>query len=73
MLERLAYLAIMRLTLWQSITGNMWLYSIVGGLFAGVFEETGGSSLLKPCFEKTRNDETRSCSGGHGGIEAVIC
>lgn len=73
-LERLAYLAIMKLPLWQTITGNMWLYSIVGGLFAGVFEETGRFVAFKTVLRKKRGNDANALmyGAGHGGIEAVI-
>jgi len=72
-LERLAYLAIMRLPLWQTITGNMWLYSIVGGLFAGVFEETGRFVAFKTVLRKKRGNDANALmyGAGHGGFEAL--
>lgn len=59
-----------------SITGNMLLYALYGGLAAGIFEETGRHFAMKAGMKgnlKTLNKENAIMYGiGHGGIEAVL-
>lgn len=73
-LEQAAYYFVMKLPLWTTITGNIWLYGIVGGLFAGVFEETGRFVAFKTVLSKKRANDANALmyGAGHGGIEAVI-
>lgn len=73
-LEQAAYYFVMKLPLWATITGNVWLYSVVGGLFAGVFEETGRFVAFKTVLRKKRANDANALmyGAGHGGIEAVI-
>lgn len=73
-LEQLAYFFFMKTALWKTITGNLLLYGVVGGLFAGVFEETGRFVAFKTVLRKKRgNDHNALMYGaGHGGVEAVI-
>ena len=73
-LEQLAYFFFMKTALWKTITGNLMLYGLVGGLFAGVFEETGRFVAFKTVLRKKRgNDHNALMYGaGHGGVEAVI-
>ena len=40
-LEQLMYAGLTKLPIWAKITGNVWIYGLVGGFFAGLFEETG--------------------------------
>ena len=39
-LEQLMYSFLMKAPIWATISGNVWLYGIVGGFFAGLFEES---------------------------------
>jgi uncharacterized membrane protein YhfC len=73
-LERLALSLVMKLPLWTSITNNLFVYGIVAGLFAGVFEETGRFVAFKTVLRKKRgNDHNALMYGaGHGGIEAIL-
>ena len=73
-LEQLAYFFLMKTALWKTITGNVLLLGVVGGLFAGVFEETGRFVAFKTVLRKKRgNDHNALMYGaGHGGVEAVI-
>lgn len=73
-LERLALTFVMKLPLWSAITSNLFLYGIVAGLFAGVFEETGRYLAFKTVLRKKQgNDQNALMYGaGHGGIEAVL-
>ncbi len=57
----------------DSITGNVWLYALYGGLAAGVFEETGRLVSMKFLMKKSLSKENGIMYGiGHGGIEAII-
>lgn len=73
-LEQIAYFFFMKTALWTTITANIFLYGIVGGLFAGVFEETGRFLAFKTVLRKKRgNDHNALMYGaGHGGVESVI-
>ncbi len=55
------------------LTGNLWAYSLYGGLAAGVFEETGRLVSMKFLMKKTLSKENAVMYGiGHGGIESVL-
>ncbi len=73
-LERLVYVLLMKLPLWTAITGNVWIYGLVGGLMAGVFEETGRLVAFVSVLRKKRGNDVNALmyGAGHGGIEAVI-
>lgn len=73
-LEQIAYFFFMKTALWTTITANIFLYGVVGGLFAGVFEETGRFLAFKTVLRKKRgNDHNALMYGaGHGGVESVI-
>lgn len=73
-LEQIAYCFFMKTALWTTITADIFLYGIVGGLFAGVFEETGRFLAFKTVLRKKRgNDHNALMYGaGHGGVESVI-
>ena len=73
-LEQLAYSFLMKTALWMTISSNVWLYGIVGGFMAGLFEETGRFVAFKTVLRKQRGNDTNALmyGAGHGGIEAVI-
>lgn len=73
-LEQLAYFFFMKTALWTTIVGNVWLLALVGGLFAGVFEETGRFVEFKTVLRKKRGNDVNGLmyGAGHGGVEAVI-
>ncbi len=73
-LERLAYSFLMKTPVWTVITGNIWLYGLVGGFFAGLFEESGRYLAFKTVLRKKRGNDANGLmyGAGHGGIEAVI-
>ncbi len=73
-LEQLAYYFFMKTPLWTTITNNIWLYGIVGGLFAGVFEETGRFVAFKTVLRNKRGNDANALmyGAGHGGVEAVL-
>ena len=73
-LEQLAYFFFMKTALWTTIVGNVWLLALVGGLFAGVFEETGRFVAFKTVLRKKRGNDVNGLmyGAGHGGVEAVI-
>lgn len=71
-LERIFHTVILRVT-GTSITGNVYLYAIYGGLAAGLFEETGRYMAMKFCMKKTLSRENAILYGvGHGGAEAIL-
>ena len=57
----------------ETIRNNIWLYALLGGLMAGLFEETGrlvGFQFLK---DKMDNDYNALMYGaGHGGMEMIL-
>jgi len=71
-LESLAKLLVMQLGAWQSILNNTWLFGIIGGLFAGVFEETGRFVAFKTVLKNKRSKNVNALmyGAGHGGFEA---
>ncbi len=73
-LEQLAYYFFMKTALWTKITSNIFALAIVGGLFAGVFEETGRYVAFKTVLRKKRGNDTNALmyGAGHGGVEAVV-
>ena len=73
-LEQLMYAGLMKLPIWAKITGNVWIYGLVGGFFAGLFEETGRFVAFKTVLRKKRGKDVNGLmyGAGHGGIEAVI-
>jgi uncharacterized membrane protein YhfC len=73
-LERAAQFGFSRLSGWADIQGNLFLYAVIGGLFAGLFEETGRLTAFTTVLKKKRgSDDTALMYGaGHGGIEAVL-
>ena len=73
-LEQVMYLFLMKTPMWTTISGNVWLFGIVGGFFAGLFEETGRFLAFKTVLRKKRGNDGNALmyGAGHGGIEAVI-
>ncbi len=73
-LERVMYSFLMKAPIWMTITGNIWIYGLVGGFFAGLFEETGRYVAFKTILRKKRGNDANGLmyGAGHGGIEAVI-
>ena len=69
-LERLTLSVVMKTPFWTAVTGNLLLYGIVAGLFAGVFEEAGRFLAFKTVLRKKRgNDQNALMYGaGHGGV-----
>lgn len=58
----------------KAIAANIFLYALVGGLMAGIFEETGRFVAFRTVLKKRNgNDENALMYGaGHGGIESII-
>jgi uncharacterized membrane protein YhfC len=73
-LEQAMYYFLMKTALWTNIVSNIWLLAIVGGFFAGLFEETGRYFAFKTVLRKKRgNDHNALMYGaGHGGVEVII-
>lgn len=64
---------VMLMVFGTSLTGNLWLKALYGGLAAGLFEETGRLLSMKFLMKKTLSKENAVMYGiGHGGIEAVL-
>ncbi len=56
----------------RSINSTPWLYYLVAGLLAGVFEETGRFLAFRYVLKKHTDRRTSVSYGiGHGGIEAI--
>ena len=57
----------------EVMADNLWLSGIIGGLFAGVFEECGRfiafSTVMKKCTDRR---SAISYGIGHGGIESMV-
>ena len=73
-LEQAAYLLVAKLDCWLFIQSDIWLYGMVGGLFAGVFEETGRYVAFQTVLRKKRGKDVNALmyGAGHGGIEAFL-
>lgn len=73
-LERVAYLLVSRLDCWLFIQSDIWLYGIIGGMFAGIFEETGRYVAFQTVLRKKRGNDANALmyGAGHGGVEAFL-
>lgn len=57
----------------KTITDNIWLYALYGGIAAGLFEETGRFISFRFLLNKKQKPSNALMYGaGHGGIEAII-
>ena len=57
----------------KTVNANVFLYTIIGALLAGVFEETGRLVAFKTALKNRTNKETGISHGlGHGGFEAMF-
>ena len=57
----------------EAIHGNNLVYSIYGGLIAGIFEETVRLIVMRFIIRKEMNKESAITYGiGHGGAESII-
>ena len=54
------------------IKGSVVLYTLYGGLAAGVFEETGRLVAFKVMKHRTSRETAITYGIGHGGIEAIL-
>ena len=71
-LEQIPHVIMLNL-LGETLTENIWLYAVYGGLAAGLFEETGRFTAMKFWMKKSLSKESSVMYGvGHGGIEAVL-
>jgi len=73
-LERVMYSFLMKTSFWLTVSNNIWLMGLVGGFFAGLFEESGRYLAFKTVLRKKRGNDANGLmyGAGHGGIEAVI-
>ena len=56
----------------KTISGNIWYASILAGVLAGVFEETGRFLAFKTVLKKYEHRRTAISYGiGHGGFESI--
>ena len=56
----------------RAVKGNVWLYSFVAALAAGLFEETGRFAAFKTVLKKNDDKQDSLSYGfGHGGFEAL--
>lgn len=71
-LEQIFHFIVLTLT-GDTITGNIWLYGLYGGLAAAVFEETGRFLAMKFFLKNQFEEKNAFMYGiGHGGIEAMM-
>lgn len=71
-LEQFLHLAV-NAALGDTLTSNIWLYALYGGLAAGIFEETGRFLTMRFFMKKNLTKENALMYGvGHGGIEAML-
>lgn len=56
----------------ETLSGNIWLYGLFGGLMAGLFEETGRFLAFKWFVKSDSICDSLTYGAGHGGIEAMI-
>ena len=73
-LEQVMYTFLMKTSFWMTISTNIWMMGIVGGFFAGLFEETGRFVAFKTILRKKRGNDANGLmyGAGHGGIEAIL-
>lgn len=72
-LESLVHQVVLTGPLGPVIQGNIWLYSLYGGLMAGLFEEAGRFTAFKLVLRRRREPVTALSYGiGHGGCEAFL-
>lgn len=71
-LEQIFHYIVLSLT-GDTITGNIWLYGLYGGMAAAVFEETGRLLAMKFFLKKQFEEKNALMYGiGHGGVEAIL-
>ncbi len=73
LLEKVIQAAVLQIA-GDAITENVFAYALVGGLFAGVFEECGRyiTMLVFMSAKKKTKENSIMLGIGHGGIEAII-
>ena len=73
-LESLFHRLVLSFPAGQTISGNVWLYALYGGLAAGLFEESGRFLAFRTVLRKYRENDADALmyGAGHGGIEAVV-
>ena len=72
-LESIFHNIILSTKIGETITNNIFLYALYGGLAAAIFEETARFIALNQIFKSTRKKENAIMYGiGHGGIECIM-
>ncbi|MBQ2062849.1 MAG: YhfC family intramembrane metalloprotease [Oscillospiraceae bacterium] len=58
----------------ETIRNNLWLMALVGGLMAGLFEETGRYVAFRTVLRKWQKKDINALmyGAGHGGMEALV-
>ncbi|MCM1283568.1 MAG: YhfC family intramembrane metalloprotease [Muribaculaceae bacterium] len=72
-LEQILHFTVLGIFGEETLTNNIWVYGLYGGLAAALFEETGRFTAMR-FFMKKRLDLPNALmyGVGHGGIEAVL-
>lgn len=73
-LEQQVHAVVLGSSIGASITGNIWLYALYGGLMAGLFEESGRFLAIRFVLKKEHADDHNALmyGAGHGGFEAFV-
>lgn len=72
-LERIFHSLVLQSGAGAAIQGNVWLYSLYGGMAAGIFEETGRFLAFRSVLRGREARITSLAYGiGHGGAEAFL-
>ena len=71
-LEQSVHAMVLRSSLGEMITGNIWLYALYGGLAAGIFEELGRFAAFKLVLRESGRRSALCYGAGHGGVEALL-
>lgn len=73
-LEGIANFLLFNSAIGKSIRENIWLYGIIGGLQAGIYEETGRFTAFKTIMKKKLDNDINAVmyGAGHGGFEVLF-
>lgn len=72
-LEQILHMVVLMSPLGDTLTNNIWLYALYGGLAAGIFEETGRFLAMKFVLKSyhSNNSNALMYGAGHGGFEVT--
>ena len=73
-LEQIVHALVLGSGIGTTITNNIWLYALYGGLMAGLFEETGRFLAMRLVLKNDHSDAHNALmyGAGHGGFEAMM-